>query len=602
MTENIKAECLQDLKHTYIDQPQEWAPVEDRLSRLLGDFSLSEVSEGDSSEAASEQVWLEDELGPRCPPLCTEGLEEVVLTTKDRRRIAGLPDTLPADLDLDSTTSDGRGSPTGDERPVKRIRFSSPEIFEYTPAPSFELEQSDIESDSGALSMDDDFEDVEDSGVFIPKSPHTEWRPHMRHFGQLAKETRGFEGPSEDGEVIPDVESLLPEDWQPLSLAAISPPPSLAHDFVPHLHAPPNSGGMDEAIYSADNASEVLLPAFDATKATATYGILGEENIHDQGRATAPDNDQVLHYETVPSKQALRTELPVDKTDIPHSHEQSARQQLYEFMRLRSQKVLPSSGAVSHDLISPTLPSIEPSELPTEVPLELVNNYTLTIPSVRHRPATVHRYLASLDLIQRRGLVKALSSPQCAVQLIEREWLGGADIVLDPDAAVVFAPLRALPTQCKALTAAINQLSWRFSHLLVIFESFPWTSSQNRAEDRTEVLTVNPFSPPVLKAVKKLRRDIGVAEACYDKRIETVVHFAFPLTLKDAAGTIRQYGDLAQQRSTTSDVLWDDRRWLDADDEDLVRLISSPRPSAQSRLNTMTSIMYQIRMNVTLPQ
>ena len=136
---------------------------------------------------------------------------------------------------------------------------------------------------------------------------------------------------------------------------------------------------------------------------------------------------------------------------------------------------------------------------------------------------------------------------------------------------MVFSPLRALPTLCKTLTAAINKLSWRFSHLLVVFESFPTADSHSLTGDHADVLTVNPFSPPVLKAVKKVRRDMAVAQACYDKRVETTVHFAFPLTLEDAARTVRLYGDLAHRRDHTGGLLWDDRRWLDADDEDPVR-------------------------------
>ncbi|KIP11690.1 hypothetical protein PHLGIDRAFT_38616, partial [Phlebiopsis gigantea 11061_1 CR5-6] len=71
--------------------------------------------------------------------------------------------------------------------------------------------------------------------------------------------------------------------------------------------------------------------------------------------------------------------------------------------------------------------------------------------------------LASLDLIQKRGLVRTLSAPQCAVHLIEREYLDGADILLDCETAVMFSPLRTLPTQNDTLMAAINKLSWRFS-------------------------------------------------------------------------------------------------------------------------------------------
>ena len=241
-------------------------------------------------------------------------------------------------------------------------------------------------------------------------------------------------------------------------------------------------------------------------------------------------------------------------------------------MRLRSQNVSSAAETAPHPPISPGLPSDEPFNLSFDVPPELVNKQTLTLSGARSWPATTHRYLASLDLIQKRGIVRTLLS-QCAVHLIEREYLDAADIVLDCETAVLFSPLRTLPTQGDILTAAINKLSWRFSYLLVVFESFPAAQTHLHADGQSETLTVNPFSPPVVKAVRKVRRAIAIAEGCYTKRAEATVNFAFPLTLVDVARSIRLYGDLAQERDPTGGVLWDDRRWLDADDEDLVRLM-----------------------------
>ena len=204
-----------------------------------------------------------------------------------------------------------------------------------------------------------------------------------------------------------------------------------------------------------------------------------------------------------------------------------------------------------------------------QVPKELLDHTTLPAPEYAAQHSSWHRYLGSLELIQKLAITRALNAPDCKVQLVERESLNDADIIIDPHTAVIIFALRSLPTQCDSLLARINQLSWRFSRILVVFE----TVSFNDISTTRNSLAINPFSPAVVKAVKKVRRDLEIAEACFDKQEAARVQFSFPMSVPAAAAIIRKYGDMSYGEDISNSLLWDDRHWLDADYEDPVRLI-----------------------------
>jgi hypothetical protein len=189
-----------------------------------------------------------------------------------------------------------------------------------------------------------------------------------------------------------------------------------------------------------------------------------------------------------------------------------------------------------------------------------------------------HCYLASIALIQKRALVRALQAPECRVHLVERYVLGGADIVMDPDTAVLVVPLLALPSQVEGLANRISQASWRYTHILLIFEAFPSANSFT-AEMNTNNVKLAPyaFSPPILQAVKKLRRLLTIAEGCWTKNAGCNIQWAFANDVGEAALFVRTFGNLAQEWAFHGggNALWEDRGWLQADEHEVCPLRAS---------------------------
>ena len=202
------------------------------------------------------------------------------------------------------------------------------------------------------------------------------------------------------------------------------------------------------------------------------------------------------------------------------------------------------------------------------VPAELLDSDVLVLPDSGLRPTTVHRYIASMALLQKRALVRSLASPECHVELIEREYLGDADLILDPDTAVVYVSLAALPSQADAVLARLTRLSWRYSYTLLVLEAYP-ESLSSRCNPASPRVLPYPFSPAVVKAAKKLRRDVNIATACETMCNGSSISFAYALAVEEAALYARIFGDRAQARDTTRGALWGTREWLDFDEQEV---------------------------------
>ncbi|EPQ50101.1 hypothetical protein GLOTRDRAFT_134253 [Gloeophyllum trabeum ATCC 11539] len=249
----------------------------------------------------------------------------------------------------------------------------------------------------------------------------------------------------------------------------------------------------------------------------------------------------------------------------------SARQRLAEFIRLRSKRV--PVAEVEQQESSPkhaVEPRIAPDAPvpPPQVPHELLDRTTLTAPRDWATDASVHRYMASLELIQKRGLIRYLQSEVSNVDVVERDSLGEADMILDPDTCIVFVSLPSLPAQCEATTKRLSALSWRYRDILVLFEAFPASRAYGSAHrGAVAPLELNVFSAPVVKAIKKLRRDLGIAEVYEQKRAGVQIHSAFALSVKEAAVFVRVFGNMAEAADTTGGMIWGDRAWLDVEAE-----------------------------------
>jgi hypothetical protein len=209
-------------------------------------------------------------------------------------------------------------------------------------------------------------------------------------------------------------------------------------------------------------------------------------------------------------------------------------------------------------------PSLEQQSIPEA----FLSKNALHLPSEWGFPRTSHCYLVSLELIQKQMLVRSLRSPRILVTLAERDSLGGVDLILDPHTAVIFASLLRLPSECQALCSRTSAQSWRFSHLLLLLEAYPEQHS-HKAQPK-DGLAPSAFTPPILKAVQKLRRDLSVAEACGSLCGSTRVHFAFARSVDEAAVFVRMLGDMAESEDQTQGALWGERAWLDSMDEQQV--------------------------------
>lgn len=244
------------------------------------------------------------------------------------------------------------------------------------------------------------------------------------------------------------------------------------------------------------------------------------------------------------------------------------------FAQLRSRKISrPASAAPTPDLIP--LDPIEAFEEPDGVPADIIDKNTIVLPEKRESPQSIHRYMASLDFIQKHALVRSLRSENCAVELVERHDLGDVDLIVDPYCAIIFLSIFMLPAKCDAVVESIALQSWRFSSLLVIFEAYPEKCSKKISKNRTPTSRSSglyAYTPPIIKAIKKFRRDIDIADACGKKRPGSQVLCAFAGTVDEAALLSRLYGDRVEAQDDTSGAIWGERTWLTVDFLEVTRL------------------------------
>lgn len=248
---------------------------------------------------------------------------------------------------------------------------------------------------------------------------------------------------------------------------------------------------------------------------------------------------------------------------LVHSRRESARQFLADFMKLRA-KAQDDSPDIVADLPSDEIDPetvLENDDSPPicTVPPEVIDRHTLCLTPESTLPSISHRYLASIEFIQKRQIALALCSSKLKVELIERDALDGADLILDYDTAVLFFSLFALPSQLSALQSRLEFLSWRYLYVLVVLEAY--TPSLSYRSGDVGRLVPLAFTPPVLKAIKKLRRDLAIAEGYFTKCPDSGIQFAFALSVDEAAMYSRMFGDYAAQRSVPE--IWGERLWLD---------------------------------------
>ncbi|EGN93568.1 hypothetical protein SERLA73DRAFT_97495, partial [Serpula lacrymans var. lacrymans S7.3] len=147
-----------------------------------------------------------------------------------------------------------------------------------------------------------------------------------------------------------------------------------------------------------------------------------------------------------------------------------------------------------------------------------------------------------MDFIQKRNLVCSFQSDIYAVDLVERQALGDVDLILDPDSAIIFVSLLSLPSQVKHIIQRLEQQTWRFSHILVIFEAFPSVHVFKSDECSSNRPIPYAYTPPTQKAIKTLRRILDISDA-----YQTLF--------------TRHFGNLVEINDPRSGILWGQRDW-----------------------------------------
>jgi hypothetical protein len=232
------------------------------------------------------------------------------------------------------------------------------------------------------------------------------------------------------------------------------------------------------------------------------------------------------------------------------------------FALLRGKRVNGHDSQVTRVEDEIRLPEPNPETAPPAIPEGFYDHGTLSLPCPFTPPIAIHRYLSSLGLVQKQALVRCLRAQPCLVDLVEDDNLSDVDLILDPHSAVLFISLPFLPSQCDSLVAKLCQLSWRYSQLLVVFEAYSTSRSHLPDDGRSDALKISYYSPPALKAVKKLRRNLAVSEACDTKNSACGIYLAFADSVNEAGMFARYFGDLVEA-SAIHPAIWGDREWLE---------------------------------------
>ncbi|KAI0778730.1 hypothetical protein BD413DRAFT_465182 [Trametes elegans] len=571
--------------------------ITSRLAALVDECMVFGSQPVTVDTAPSTVIWSLDandtDGAPHWPPPSSEEEHSLILTQSDRRGLAGnpmFPDSQDED-EGDDRSEYALGSPAnalsakggsiearhaprslgesqGERmRPSKRVRFHESVLEHMT---------QDVPLPGGQL--------ADDSGVYLWNDDAAAGNEHSS-FGELAYAAEGFEGPKADDDLFPDLDPVHSGDYR------YDHPPARYLQNFSHSHRQstvvPGSSSRDRFHHPGLEDMECTdYPAADLslhqTAAHDGRGFFSPTLLSVPALVSTESTSAVL---SAPTQQYLsqiasaqtgtHDPRPSAATDV------SARNSLAQFLALCGKSALVASSHVSQtppNIVDSDNGALESSGLEAQpvghnagvIPLELVNNRTLLLPAVNMPPITAHRYMASVELIQKRSLVRALSS-LCAVDLAEREHLGAdaehVQLILDCETAILLANVEALPMRVDALTAALTRLSWRFSRLLLLFECYPSSWNYKLDQGFADKETASVWSPPVVKAVKKLRRDLGVAEGLQTKRTAAVIEYAFASTVEEAAMYARLYGDTSALQGGTGDVSRD-ISWLSCDERD----------------------------------
>ena len=326
------------------------------------------------------------------------------------------------------------------------------------------------------------------------------------------------------------------------------------HSDTEYLQGPENDDMADRGSFQSLSLESRLpvstLSSWQALSCPQS-GLDSNENQHDLSMDALFDLSRSLLSKVVESRSS---------TEMSTESEMALRTQT--FAQLRAKKITQRNETELPVPAAIILPP-EQDRKPRETPADLYDSSTVRLPESITMPQSIHKYMASLDIIQKQALVRSLKSPECLVDLVERQSLDGVDLVLDHRSAVIFLSLFMLSVQCDRYVERVAAQSWKFRRIMVIFEAYPQSCA--RKGNKTFDADLDAYTPPILKAIKKFRRSLIIAAACGIKCQETEVLHVFANSVDEGALFARLYGNFVEENDETGGAIWGDRGWLDVD-------------------------------------
>lgn len=499
-----------------------------------------------------------------------------LLTQRERLRVSGAKTTFDAEVEAQDTEQ--RTAPwshTSNDKHEKTL------ARDEDPYPHAEYQGSrdpsdlmEYRSQGHGYSFDDSGIDMMDNHVGQSltsefATPHLLFHPHQDDLVYVADaleaNKENVNNQSENKENVPpwDVDDYQPTDYQPDPLAK-------QYDWSNYFEFPESEPPSFEPLSFASQ-SQLLGPSDEfANSIVQDVPPPTPSGL----RAKRPEDDLVVTGELEQTNSRVIKRRKLDDL-VPAS----SKDLFSTFMGLRNQAT--SSRDIEHSdtrADTPTphkTPDVLEQIPPRVTPDDVFDQHTIRLPELWIPAAAVHRYLVSMTCIQKRALVRELQGHQYRVILVERYDLGGTDIIIDPDYGVLFITLLALPANIESVVERISGESWRYSSLLLVFEAFP--GAQSYRIDCSQVTRPIPYAytPPICKAIKKLRRILGIAEGCGTMNPGCTVTWAFANDMEEAAKFVRWFGEGACAISVERGrgILWDEREWLEEEEREVRSLI-----------------------------
>lgn len=255
-----------------------------------------------------------------------------------------------------------------------------------------------------------------------------------------------------------------------------------------------------------------------------------------------------------------------------------------------------SETHIHEEVIDYQAPDTPPPDAPAPGALTkpVLNGNSIVLPLTWPSPLSTHRYIASVGLIQKRRIASALSRNETGrAELLEDPTLQGnaaPDLILDPQHAAIFFSLSSLPSTGRELMTRLKAVLPCYDNILLVFEAYPpsqsyslptiggsairqMTGSKEPMRDRAQATQVDIFSPPVIQALKRFRRELIIEQELINDEVRTIsVETVCALNPEEAVMYTRSFGDHAESECYEREVgkaLWGSRTWLQEEEDEV---------------------------------